>query len=321
MFEDAIDALLEYSVVGSFSRVGYAVRSRLDGWIPPSTLAGQHVLITGATSGIGEAAARALADLGTTLTLVGRRPENVDSTITSLRQRVSRSDIYGQVADVGDLDAVRTLVATLSGGPIIDVVVHNAGAITPTRQQTAQGFEVTLATQLLGPLLLTTALLGDSRRSRPLRVITVSSGGQYTEKFDLPTLINPPDPYAGVATYARVKRAQVVMNEALAARVPPRDALFACMHPGWVATPGLATSLPGFYRGLRPLLRTPREGADTIAWLTTCPDMEQDNGRFWHDRRPRSTSRLRRTRTTDVEADRQKLWEWSHAAIEPWRMQ
>ena len=81
------------------------------------------------------------------------------------------------------------------------------------------------------------------------------------------------------------------------------------MHPGWADTPGLRTALPGFSRIVGPLLRTPEEGADTIAWLAAAPEASARSGLFFLDRRARAKHRLRRTRRPDESREAARLWQ------------
>lgn len=108
--------------------------------------------------------------------------------------------------------------------------------------------------------------------------------------------------------YAHTKRAEVVLTEHWASCIDPSSVSFYAMHPGWAATPGLQVALPSFYRFLRPLLRAPYQGADTVVWLGSAPLAQAYSGGFWHDRRQRSKYRLPGTRETL--ADREKFWEY-----------
>ena len=96
--------------------------------------------------------------------------------------------------------------------------------------------------------------------------MTVSSGGMYTQPFDLDRLEMTPEAYRGTTAYARAKRAQVVLSHEWARRWGADGVASYASHPGWVDTPGLASGLPTFAK-LGPLLRTPGEGADTVVWL------------------------------------------------------
>jgi NAD(P)-dependent dehydrogenase (short-subunit alcohol dehydrogenase family) len=108
------------------------------------------------------------------------------------------------------------------------------------------------------------------------------------------------------AFYAHTKRCEVVLTELWQERLDGNSVTAHSMHPGWADTPGVETSLPRFHRVLRPLLRDARQGADTIAWLCWADEPLRAPGRFWHDREPRRTHRLGRTR--ESAEDRRALW-------------
>ncbi len=124
----------------------------------------------------------------------------------------------------------------------------------------------------------------------------------YTQRLDVDDLQSEHG-YDGAVVYARQKRAQVVLSEMWAERLRNRGVHVHSMHPGWVDTPGLSHSLPRFYRLLKPVLRSPDEGADTIVWLAAA---RAPSGGFWHDRQERPTHLLPRTRET--ERERARLW-------------
>jgi NAD(P)-dependent dehydrogenase (short-subunit alcohol dehydrogenase family) len=311
------DAALEATVVGSFSKLGPAVRGRLAGWREPTAAGGRVVVVTGATSGLGLAAATELGRLGARLCLVGRDPAKA----AHARRRVEAAGATGvstELADLGDLDQVADLADRLAERlPRIDVLVHNAGALLRERRTSPQGTEATVTVHLLAPYLLTERLLPVLESSAPSRVITVTSGGMYTQRFDLDDLVVPGDGYDGVVAYARAKRAQVVLTREWQRRYGPRGVDFHVVHPGWADTPGLAEGLPGFSRRLRPLLRNVTEGADTLVWLAGSPAGSPAGGRLWLDRRPRGAYRVPWTWATPQRetADGYSLWAWCHRQV------
>jgi NAD(P)-dependent dehydrogenase (short-subunit alcohol dehydrogenase family) len=306
-----IDAALEASVVGSFTRVGYDARRRLDRWEAPPARLGATALVTGATSGIGYEVALALASLGASVRFVARSEDRARRARDEIVARSGNADVDFTLADMADLASVRDVADWIGDTfEVLDVLVHNAGAIAPTRTLTHEGTEVTAASQLLGPFLLTGWLLGLLSRSGPGRVITVSSGGMYTQRFELADLEMDAAHYDGVTQYARVKRAQVVLTHEWARRTDPHEVVFHAMHPGWVDTPGVRASLPGFYRVTRRLLRSPAEGADTIVWLANARESLAPSGAFWLDRRRRLENKVPWTRSRDPLGDQARLWEW-----------
>ena len=140
------------------------------------------------------------------------------------------------------------------------------------------------------------------------RVLTVTSGGMYTERLSVADLEMTASDYDGVRAYARAKRAQVELAAEWTRRVGPPMA-FHTMHPGWADTPGVLEALPTFHRLTRPLLRDPAAGADTLVWLSCAPASDLGaGGALWLDRRRRSTSRLPWTDTPAGE--RYRLWSW-----------
>ena len=170
------------------------------------------------------------------------------------------------------------------------------------------GNEVTFATHVLSPFLLTRALRPLLEASAPSRVIVVASGGMYTEPLDVDALDPDPAAYDGTKAYARCKRAQVALAEEWTRELLDTGVTVNAMHPGWADTPGLRAALPGFSRVVGPLLRTPEEGADTIVWLAAAPDAADLSGLFFLDRRPRAKHRLRRTRRLDDTREAARLW-------------
>jgi dehydrogenase/reductase SDR family protein 12 len=309
---DIADAVLEAPIVPSFTKIGYYARRRLDDWTPLDEydLTDKVIVLTGATSGLGKCAAAILARNGATLVLVGRSVERNQEVVDEITETTGNPNI-GQVAcDMGDLDQVRPLAEhVLTEFDRLDVLIHNAGALTAERHDARDGTEQTVASQVVGPFLLTHLLLDRLAASAPSRVITMSSGGMYASGLRVEQLEMPAEEYKGSEQYARAKRAQVTLTEMMAERYGDRGIWFQAMHPGWADTPGVEASLPGFRKVMGPLLRDADQGADTLVWLAADPEPLTHNGGFWLDRRLRSTHKLPTTRKTDTPERRQRLWE------------
>ncbi len=314
---EVVDTVMESTVVPSFSRIGIAVRSRSSDWPDADQdLTGRVVLITGATSGIGYAAAREVARRGAAVRTVGRSADRGEDAVARLRTESGNDDIRFDEVDMGNFDAIESYAAAFTEREQrLDVVVHNAGALFPDRRETESGVETTLAVHLLGPYILTRGLEPLLAESAPSRVIWMSSGGMYTASLDLDRLEYRTDEhYDGRKAYAKAKRAQVVLNELLsvqyaASPISGRISSVA-MHPGWVRTPGVSAGLPLFDKVMRPLLRTPSEGADTLVWLISGGGT---NGGFYLDRKIRPTHKTKRTRVDPD--DRSHLIDWIEARI------
>ena len=301
MLRALIDNLVEGPIVTSFSRIGYEVRSRTDDWKPLSSydLTGRVVVVTGATSGIGFAAARQFADAGATLIITGRKAEKNRAVVRELMATSSNQRISQIAADMGERDEVQILAGELLAGfDRLDVLVHNAGALINPRRTTTDGTEATVASQVVGPFLLTHLLIDRLKDNGGARVLTMSSGGMYGAALSVSNLEMAPARYSGTKQYAKAKRAQVTLNELWAERHP--QVTFHALHPGWVDTPGVDDAIPGFATVMGPILRTPAQGADTLVWLASDDAATRSNGKFWHDREQRSIHKLPSTRASDT---------------------
>lgn len=305
-----IDAGLELTIVGSFSRAGFALRRRLFRWTGPpvGALDGRTVLVTGPTSGLGRAATDELAALGARVILVGRSQERLTAVHDALVARHGDDRFPTVVADLGSLRSVRAAVARiLETEPRLDVLVDNAGAILPERIDGPDGIEATLATLVVGPFALLAGLLPLLRRTGGARVIAVTSGGMYAQRLDLDDLQSHAEPFSGTKAYARAKRAQVALVREWARRLGESGVTVNAMHPGWADTPGLADALPTFHRVMAPLLRTTGQGIDTLVWLAATREAGATGGELFLDRRPRPFDRIARTRLSA--AGRRRLWD------------
>lgn len=306
-----VDDGLEITVVGSFSRLGFAVRRRLFTWQQPraGALEGRTALVTGPTSGLGRATAEALAGLGARVILVGRDRERLAGVSRELAGPHGDLDRFPTVvADMSSLASVHAAVSTIAASEArLDILIDNAGAIYPERRITADGLEATFATMVVGPFLLIAGLRAMLEESGDGRVVSVVSGGMYGQALPLDDLRFERGEYNGTLAYARAKRASTALAREWARRLRGRPVRVNAMHPGWVDTPGLAASLPGFHGLMGPLLRSPEEGIDTITWLASERAAGVPGGSLYLDRRERPFDRLPSTRLTA--AERRWLWE------------
>jgi NAD(P)-dependent dehydrogenase (short-subunit alcohol dehydrogenase family) len=307
----AADGGLDALVVPGFSRIGVAVRSAL---LPGFTVGdypradGRTVVITGATSGIGYSTALALAHLGAAVHFLARDRDRAERTRAAIGAAAGSHTVSYGLADLEDLESVRAFAHQFRAThDQVDVLIHNAGSIQPTFRTGYAGTELTILGQVIAPFLLTRELMPVLLDAAPSRVITVSSGGMYTQRLNT-TLQLPASRYRGATAYARAKRAQTALSAEWARRLASTGVAFHAMHPGWVNTPGISAALPRFHRLTAPILRTPQQGADTIIWLATTPPGPLGSGQFWHDRHPRPNHLVPWTRAKDPAAAR-KLWD------------
>lgn len=305
----ALDRALDLTVVPSYTRLGYHLRGLTSESAVAGDLTGRVALVTGASSGIGRAASEGLARAGARVHMLVRDRERGESSLAQVAQRLGdslRAELRLELCDLSEAESVRAFAADFSAREReLAVLVNNAGVLPPKRERTSEGVELTFATNVLGPFALTELLLPLLHGGDAARVINVSSGGMYTARLNGRDPQLDGRPFDGPSFYAHTKRAEVVLTEMWAER--DRDVTFACMHPGWVDTPGLKKSLPRFRWLLQPLLRDEWQGADTIVWLATAPAGDVPNGLFWHDRRPRPKHLLPRTRESGE--DRRLLWD------------
>ena len=311
--DDFFDELLDRTVVLGYSRLGMAVRQGF--WrtpdLPGDALAGRTVLVTGANSGIGKAIATQLAMLGATVLMTVRDRARGEAAQRDVLAAAPGADVAVELCDVSHLAAVRSFADDLlRRRPRLDAVLHNAGVMPERRTESAEGHELSLATHVLGPVLLTELLLPALAAAPDPRVVLMSSGGMYTQPLPVDDIEYRNGRYRGATAYARSKRIQVAVTPLLAQRRP--ELTVAAMHPGWADTPGVAQSLPGFRRVTRPILRTPEQAADTAVWLTATSPPPR-SGQFWHDRRTRPTHYLPTTRYSDAQL--RTVWQYCAAAV------
>jgi NAD(P)-dependent dehydrogenase (short-subunit alcohol dehydrogenase family) len=302
-----VDTALDRSVIAGYTRVGYRIRSA--GWRAEdmARMDGKVVLVTGASSGLGLAASEGFARLGAGVRLLARDRERVERARALTSERAGSDDVQALTCDLSDLSAIRRFAADFAArGGRLDVLVNNAGVLTRERALSVDGVELTFATNVLGPFLLTSLLSGLLGEGTPGRIVNVSSGGMYTQRLHARDLQMADERFDGARAYARSKRADVILSELWAERLKDSGVCVHAMHPGWVDTPGLRASLPRFYARTKRLLRSPREGADTIVWLGASPEGGESSGGFWQDRRERPTHLL--PWTVETADERALLW-------------
>lgn len=257
-------------------------------------LDGKTVAITGATGGLGLATAQLLGRLGARLLLIGRGADRLATAAQSVRDFAGDVELRTLECELSSLVETRRLAQrVLAEEAALDVWINNAGALFAERGFTDDGYERSLAINLLSPALLS-RMLSPALRARRGRIINMVSGGLYLQGLRLDDLDYREDPYDGAKAYARAKRGLLALTQHWARQVEGAGLTWQAVHPGWAATPGVARSLPRFDRILAPWLRDARMGADTIAWLASHPliDDPRYQGGFWFDRAQRPSALL-----------------------------
>ncbi|MGI9529711.1 MAG: SDR family NAD(P)-dependent oxidoreductase [Acidimicrobiia bacterium] len=293
-----IDTTLDATLVG-YTKLGARARG-IDTAERFPEVAGRHVMVTGATGGIGRTTALRLADNGAVVHAVGRSTDKLDALVAE-----AAGDVVPHRADLSSMTEIVALTdAFVASGNPLHGLVNNVGIMIHERTVTPEGWEITYATNLLGQYVLTRRLLPVLAASAPSRIVMVSSGGMYSEPLTASNLQSSNGEYKGSAAYARTKRAEVVLAEIWADEFASQGITVNSMHPGWVDTAGVRDSLPTFRRITGPFLRNEAEGADTIVWLAASDEAEDESGTFFHDRLARPTHRMAKTREADAKRER-----------------
>lgn len=298
----AVDQAMDFAVVPGFSRIGYEARRRMFAWRMPD-LTGRRVMVTGASSGLGLAASIDLARCGATVHMVCRNPDKGEKARAEVNVEggVAGTDMEPilHLCDLSLLADTRRFAAEfLDSGAGLDVLINNAGVMPSEREHTEEGFELTFATNVIGPFVLTELLLPRLREGDDPRVIMMSSGGMYSSGFSLGDPQLERKEYKPTAFYAHTKRAEVMMADQWQRQEPGGGVTFCSMHPGWAVTPGMSAALPGFHKVTGPILRDAHEGADTAVWLAGATTEAAPGGLFYEDRKPRPKQRIPGTEGT-----------------------
>ncbi|XP_012718641.2 DHRS-12_like_SDR_c-like domain-containing protein isoform X2 [Fundulus heteroclitus] len=248
------------------------------------SVAGRSFMITGANSGIGKAAAMAVAKKGGTVHMVCRNKDKAEEARADIVKETGNKEIYVHILDLSETKKVWEFAEGFKKKfKALNVLINNAGSIMSQRDVNAEGLEKSFAVNVLGVYILTKSLIPLLEKSTDPRVITVSSGGMLVQKLRIGNLQSERGRYDGTMVYAQHKRQQVVMTEQLAKT--HTNIHFSVMHPGWVDTP-VANAMPDFHRSMKDSLRTPEQGADTVVWLAISEAATKNpSGHFYQDRK------------------------------------
>jgi retinol dehydrogenase 14 len=272
-------------------------------------MGGTTVLITGGTSGIGNATAVAMAAMGANVVVVGRNQERGGAAVEEIKAQSHNESVELMLADLSVQAEVRRLAEEfLERYDRLDVLVNNAGLVQSKRTETPDGIETTLAINHLAPFLLTNLLLGCLEQSAPSRVITVSSEAQRWGTMDFEDMQSRRK-YRGFPVYGMTKLANIMFTYELAERLNGTGVSANCLHPGSVGTnfgQNNRGAMALFFRTFKPFMRSPEQGADTLIWLASSPEVDGVSGKYFSDRKE-----IEAKKVAYDPAARRRLWEIS----------
>jgi retinol dehydrogenase-12 len=245
-------------------------------------------VVTGASAGIGLHTVLGLARAGMRVVMVGRNPARTEAARRFVVEHAPGAEIDAALADFASLDAVRALAADiLAQHDRVDVLVNNAGLISPRYAVSAEGYELTVAVNHLAPFLLTNLLLDRLKASAPARIVTVASQAHRGARLD-PTMLTWPAVWNPLSAYGRSKLANILFTRALARRLDPAVVAVSCLHPGVIATQignnaGIIAGLG--WRLAKMFLSGPEKGAENSVFLATVTNPTPFHGAYVIDKR------------------------------------
>jgi NAD(P)-dependent dehydrogenase (short-subunit alcohol dehydrogenase family) len=268
---------------------------------------GKTVIMTGATSGIGEVAAVRLAEQGARIVFTARDKARADETLAKLKQANAKVDHAVHMADLSRLSEMKRVGAELAREPQIDVLVNNAGALFNKRQETEDGLEMTFALNHMAYFVITNLLLGKLKPGA--RIITVASNAHRGARLDFDDLQSRRG-YTGFPVYSRSKLCNILFNRELARRISGSGVTANALHPGFVAT-RFGDNSGGLMRTVLKVAKpigaiSPEEGARTIIYLASSPQVDGVSGEYFYECKPTTPTAEARN-----DEDARRLWEVS----------
>jgi len=268
---------------------------------------GKTVIVTGATSGIGEVAAIRLAEKGARIVFTARDKARADDTMAALKRANPRGDHAMHMADLSRLSEMKRAAAELAREPRIDVLVNNAGALFNKRTETADVLEMTFALNHMAYFVITNMLLGKLKARA--RIVTVASNAHRGARLDFDDLQSRRG-YAGFPVYSRSKLCNILFNRELARRLAGSGVTANALHPGFVAT-RFGNDSGGIVRAVLKVAKpigaiSPEEGARTIIYLASSPDVAAVSGGYFYECKPATPTAEARN-----DEDAKRLWDIS----------
>src|SRR6478609_4807253 len=268
---------------------------------------GKTVIITGATSGIGEVAAIRLAEKGARIVFTARDKARAADTMAALKRANPRGDHALHMADLSRLSEMKRVAGELAREPRIDVLVNNAGAMFNKRLETEDGLEMTFALNHMAYFVITNLLLPKLKSGG--RIVTVASNAHRGARLDFDDL-QVRRGYVGFPVYSKSKLCNILFNRELARRIAGSGVAANALHPGFVAT-RFGDDSGGLVRAVLKVAKpigaiSPEEGAQTIIYLASSPQVAGVSGQYFYESKP--TTPTAEARNDD---DAKRLWDMS----------
>ena len=268
---------------------------------------GKTVIITGATSGIGEVAAVRLAGQGARIVFTARDEGRAGDTMAALNKANPNGGHAFHMADLSRLSEMKRMGAELAREPQIDVLLNNAGALFNKRQETEDGLEMTFALNHMAYFVITNLLLGKLKSGA--RIVTVASNAHRGAKLDFDDL-QCRRGYVGFPVYSKSKLCNILFNRELARRIAGSGVTANSLHPGFVAT-RFGDNSGGLMRTVLKVAKplgaiSPEEGAKTMVYLASSPAVAGTSGEYFYECKPATPTAEARN-----DEDAKKLWQIS----------
>lgn len=267
---------------------------------------GKTVVITGATSGIGEVAADRLAQDGAKIVFVARDSERGERTLKHLRAIAPDAEHAAYYADLSNITEMKRVAGEIAAAePKIDVLINNAGALFNTRQETHDGLEMTFAVNHMAYFVITNLLLKNLKAAGAARVVSTSSDAHKGAKLNLADLQSSRS-YSGFSVYSRSKLMNILFTRELARQMDGSGVTANCLHPGFVASrfgDGSGGIMSFGLKMAKNFAISPEQGAQTIIYLAGSPQVEGQTGGYYYKCKPATPTREARN-----DADAGRLW-------------
>jgi len=270
---------------------------------------GKTVVITGATSGIGEVAARELARQGARIVLIARDRSRGEQTLERLEEIAPGRNHRAHYANLSRLAEMKRVAEIIAGSEErIDVLINNAGAVFSTRQVTGDALEMTFATNHIAYFVVTWLLLERLKATPGARIVSTASHAHKRAKLDFNDLQSEKH-FSGFGMYERSKLMNILFTRELAHHLEGTGVTANCLHPGFVATrfaQGTTGLVSAVVRGAKKFALTPEEGAKTIVYLASCAEVAQVSGKYFYQ-----CKEVLPSAEAQSDADARRLWDAS----------